>query len=89
MDWLDALQWPAMVITVLATWLVGSASAGRRKAGFWIFLASNALWVAWGLHTGGWALVVLQFALAVLNIRGQAKARRAEQNQGQTAAETG
>jgi hypothetical protein len=37
----------------------GIGSAGRRKAGFWIFLASNALWVAWGLHTGGWALVVL------------------------------
>ncbi|MFJ5382145.1 hypothetical protein ACIPID_10775 [Cupriavidus sp. CER94] len=78
MDWLDALQWPAMAVTVLATWLVGSESAGRRKAGFWGFLVSNAMWVGWGWHTGAWALVLLQFALAVLNIRGQAKADRAQ-----------
>ena len=77
MDWLDALQWPAMAVTVLATWLVGSESARRRKAGFWCFLASNAMWVGWGWHTGAWALVVLQFALALLNMRGQAKADRA------------
>ena len=82
MDWLDALQWPAMAVTVLATWLVGSESARRRKAGFWCFLASNAMWVGWGWHTGAWALVVLQFALAVLNIRGQAKAGRAQRGGG-------
>lgn len=77
MDWLDALQWPAMAVTVLATWLVGCQSAGRRKLGFWVFLFSNLMWVGWGLHTGAWALVVLQFALAVLNVRGQAEARKA------------
>jgi len=80
-DALDALQWPAMAITVLATWLVGSESARRRKLGFWSFLLSNAMWVGWGWHTGAWALVVLQFALAVLNIRGQSKADKAEQGQ--------
>lgn len=79
MDWLDALQWPAMAVTVLATWLVGSDAARRRKFGFWLFLASNAMWVGWGWYTGAWALVVLQFALAALNIRGQAKADRAQQ----------
>jgi hypothetical protein len=67
------LQWPAMVATVAAAWLVGSRSAGRRKAGFWVFLLSNVLWVAWGLHTGATALVVLQFCLAALNIRGANK----------------
>ncbi|WP_420992358.1 hypothetical protein ACKI2N_030355 [Cupriavidus sp. 30B13] len=77
MDWIDALQWPAMVITVAATWLVGSRAAGRRKAGFRVFLASNAMWAAWGLHTSAYALVVLQLALAVLNLRGMVKARRA------------
>lgn len=81
MDWLDLMQWPAMAVTVLATWLVGSRGAGRRKLGFWIFLASNALWVAWGLHTGGYALVVLQFALAALNIRGMIEARKARQRE--------
>ena len=72
-DWIDHLQWPAMAVTVLAAWLVGSKSEARRTAGFWVFLASNVLWVVWGLHDGALALVALQLALAVMNIRGAAK----------------
>jgi hypothetical protein len=85
MDWIDAMQWPAMAVTVVATWLVGSQAAGRRTAGFWLFMASNVLWVLWGVHTGGYALVVLQFALAALNVRGMIKARRADREAGAAA----
>jgi hypothetical protein len=70
MDTLDLLQWPAMVVTVAAAYLVASRSAHRRMVGFWCFLASNVLWVVWGFHDGAWALVGLQFCLAALNIRG-------------------
>ncbi|MBV8033245.1 MAG: hypothetical protein JO035_17160 [Betaproteobacteria bacterium] len=70
MDYLDLLQWPAMAATVAAAWLVASRSARKRAAGFWVFLASNVLWVAWGLHDGAYALIGLQFFLAALNIRG-------------------
>jgi len=70
MDYLDLLQWPAMAATVAAAYLVASRSASRRAVGFWCFLASNVLWVAWGLHDRAWALVGLQFCLAALNIRG-------------------
>jgi hypothetical protein len=70
MDILDLLQWPAMAITVAAAWLIASRSAHKRAAGFWCFLASNVLWVAWGLHDRAYALVTLQFFLAALNIRG-------------------
>jgi len=70
MEWMDALQWPAMLVTVLAAWLVASQSRRRRTAGFWFFLLSNVLWVAWGWHDGAHALIVLQVALAALNIRG-------------------
>jgi hypothetical protein len=70
MDYLDLLQWPAMVVTVVAAWLVASRSARKRAAGFWCFLASNVLWVAWGFHDGAWALVGLQFCLAAMNCRG-------------------
>ncbi len=70
MDIVDLLQWPAMASTVLAAWLVASRSARRRAVGFWCFLASNGLWIAWGLHDHAHALVVLQFCLAALNIRG-------------------
>ena len=73
MDWLDLLQWPAMAVTVLATWLVGSSQAGRRLWGFGLFLVSNALWIAWGWHDAAWALVVLQAFLLVMNVRGARK----------------
>jgi hypothetical protein len=70
---IEWLQWPAMVVTVLAAWLVGARSPRRRKLGFWCFLASNVLWVVWGWSTQAYALVVLQFALAAMNIRGAKK----------------
>jgi hypothetical protein len=72
-DVLDTLQWPAMVVTVLAAWLVASQAKRRRELGFWCFLASNALWIAWGWHAHAYALIVLQIALAALNIRGALK----------------
>lgn len=70
-------QWPAMVLTVVASWLVASTRPGRRKLSFWIFLLSNVLWVAWGAHTSAMALVVMQFCLAALNIRAARKTRTA------------
>jgi hypothetical protein len=71
--WLDAIQWPAMVASVVAAWLVASSNERRRNLGFWVFLGSNVLWIVWGVHTGGWALVTLQVALAAMNIRGLKK----------------
>jgi len=69
-DWIDLLQWPAMVVTVLAGLLVGSRSSVRRKTGFVAFLVSNALWIAWGWHDDAWALIALQLCLVVTNVRG-------------------
>lgn len=77
-SWIALLQWPAMAASVLAAWLVASTHAGRREAGFWVFLASNGLWVAWGLHDTAWALIALQVALAILNIRGVRKNEQLE-----------
>ena len=70
---LSGLQWPAMLATVLGAWLVASQRKRRRQAGFWVYLVSNVLWVAWGLHDHAYALVALQFALAALNLRGVGK----------------
>jgi hypothetical protein len=70
MDIVDLVQWPAMAATVAAAWLVASRAARRRAIGFWVFLASNVLWVVWGLHDHAYALVGLQFCLAAINIRG-------------------
>ena len=73
MDYLHHLQWLAMIVTVVAAWLIASQTKRKRKAGFWCFLLSNGLWVVWGWHDRAYALVVLQIALAVLNIRGAYK----------------
>ena len=70
---LDLLQWPAMAVTVAAAYLVASSRERRRSIGFWLFLVSNALWVAWGWHTQAYALIVLQFCLAAMNVRGAMK----------------
>jgi hypothetical protein len=70
---LNWVQWPAMLVTLLAAWLVGSTSKRKRKIGFWVFLSSNVLWVVWGLYTSTYALILLQFGLAAINIRGARK----------------
>ncbi|MDP9043717.1 MAG: hypothetical protein M3O01_02825 [Pseudomonadota bacterium] len=70
MNWLDAMQWPAMVVTLAASWLVASKRRTRRYWGFATFMLSNAMWIAWGWHTASYALVVLQIGLFFMNVRG-------------------
>jgi hypothetical protein len=62
-----------MAVTVIAAWLVASQAKPKREIGFWCFLLSNVLWIVWGWHAHAYALVVLQIALAALNIRGAYK----------------
>ncbi len=45
MDLIGLVQWPAMIVTIAAAWLIASTQRGRRNAGFWLFLLSNVLWV--------------------------------------------
>ncbi|HKO60289.1 MAG TPA: hypothetical protein VJV03_03940 [Pyrinomonadaceae bacterium] len=73
MDWVDAIQWPAMLVTVVAAWFVASQRKFKRNWGFWLFLLSNVLWIVWGWHDKAYALIALQVGLAFLNIRGARK----------------
>ena len=73
MDWVDAIQWPAMLVTVVAAWMVASQRKFKRNWGFWLFLLSNVLWIVWGWHDKAYALIALQVCLAALNIRGVKK----------------
>jgi hypothetical protein len=72
-NWVDLLQWPAMLASVSAAWLVASPLKRRRHLGFWVFMASNALWIAWGWPRQAWALVILQLLLGLMNLRGLRK----------------
>lgn len=71
---LDAVQWPAMLVTLLAAWMVAAREPRKRSWGFWLFVLSNVLWAAWGWHTGAYALIALQIGLFALNLRGVRKA---------------
>jgi hypothetical protein len=73
MGWINLMQWPAMVVTVAAAWLVASQRKLKRNWGFWLFLLSNVLWIAWGLYDRAYALILLQVGLALMNIRGAIK----------------
>ena len=73
MDWdtlLDLLQWPAMAVTLCAAFLVGARHARKRIVGFYTFIVSNLMWIAWGVHDGAWALITLQAGLLAMNVRG-------------------
>ena len=73
MDYVNLLQWPAMVINILAVWLLTYQAKGMRHTGFLFSLLSNVLWVIWGWHVQAFAVLGLQFALATINIRGVRK----------------
>jgi hypothetical protein len=73
MQVLDLIQWPAMVVTVASSWYVASTAKARRNFGFWLFIASNVLWVVWGVHSHAYALIALQVCLAIMNVRGARK----------------
>jgi hypothetical protein len=68
-----AVQWPAMVATLVAAWLVGSQTKRQRSWGFWCFIVSNVLWVIWGWYDDAYALIALQLGLFVLNLRAARK----------------
>jgi hypothetical protein len=64
-----------MAVTIVAAWMIASQKKFKRNWAFWLFLLSNGLWVAWGLHDRAYALILLQLALAIMNIRGALKTR--------------
>ena len=72
-SFLDALQWPAMIVTLLAAWLVAGQTKRQRSWGFWWFIVGNILWIAWALPAHAYALIVLQVGLFALNVRGARK----------------
>ena len=75
---INAVQWPAMIATLLAAWLVASTRKRRRHWGFWVFVLSNLLWVIWGWHSQAYALITLQAGLFLMNLRGIEKSQQCD-----------
>jgi hypothetical protein len=67
---LNQLQWPAALVGIVGAWLVGALARRSRRAGFWCFLVSNALWISWGVLFQHWGLVLMQAAFTVTSLRG-------------------
>ena len=47
-----------MALTLAASWWVASSKSERRNLAFWLFMASNILWAAWGIYAHAYALVL-------------------------------
>jgi hypothetical protein len=65
----DALHWAGSLTALLGAYLVG----GKRHAhwGWWTWLLSNALWIAFALVQGGVpGLLVMQAGFVFTSIRG-------------------
>ena len=67
---LQFVQWPAMVVTLLAAWLMTFRNARRRLWAFRLFVLSNVLWIVWGLVSHAYSLVFLQVGLFLINLKG-------------------
>ena len=78
-DILNFIQWPAMIVTIAASWYVAAERKDNRNWGFWLFLLSNLLWLIWSIPHSAWALATLQLILAGMNIRGVLKSENKKQ----------
>jgi hypothetical protein len=72
-DILGLLQWPAMIVTLIASWFLASKSAHKRVVAFALLISGNVMWIAWGWGDGAWALIALNAGLLALNVRGIVK----------------
>lgn len=64
------LEWPAMAISLAAAYLLASQKPERRVVAFWLLIAGNVMWIAWGWGEDAWALIGLNAGLMALNVRG-------------------
>jgi hypothetical protein len=64
------IEWPAALLALAGSWLVGSPIPRRRQAGFALFLASNFLWILFALSLTAWGLLTMQALFCATSLRG-------------------
>lgn len=60
-----AVDWLAMVLTLLAIWMIGN----RDRNGFYVHIAGNFSWIVMGFMAGSLATMLANAAFILVNIR--------------------
>jgi hypothetical protein len=61
----------------VADWI---SETSKANDGICMLRVSNVLWVIWGEHADAYALIILQFCLFVMNLRGFKKNFKVQKN---------
>lgn len=72
----DWLQYPGMALSLLGAFLVAGRSAQWRRAGFTVWLISNAVLFAWALSVHAWGVAVMYIAFFLTSAWGLRNNRR-------------
>lgn len=62
------LEWSAALLTIWGAWLLATATPNPK--GWLLFLAANALWIAFALDMGLRGLLVQQLVLTCISLKG-------------------
>lgn len=68
--WVELAGWAGMVLVPLHVWMLGNVSASWRIAGFICGLASCVAWGLFAWFTDSDSLLVLQFIMTAIILRG-------------------
>ncbi|MES2899284.1 MAG: hypothetical protein V4723_06110 [Pseudomonadota bacterium] len=80
-DMLNLLEWPAMAISLVAAYLLGSINPTKRIVAFVMLIVGNLMWIGWGWGNEAKALIALNVGLMVLNVRGVFKNEEAKEEE--------
>jgi len=62
--------WAASITALIGAALIAMRSPRLSKWGFVAFLASNLLWIGWGIHCGAWELVCQNVGFLFTSVAG-------------------
>lgn len=80
-DFLALLEWPAMAISLVAAYLLGSIHPKKRILAFVMLIIGNLMWIGWGWGNDAKALIALNAGLMALNVRGIFKNEEAKKKE--------
>lgn len=61
----SGVDWFAMVVTLIAIYLIGNQS----KSGFYLMIIGNLSWIALGMLSQSLAMIIANLLFAVMNVR--------------------